>query len=80
MTTIKKTAIITGGGSGLGLAIAKAFTQNNINTVIVGRDEEKLKIAKAELGENYRYYEQIKGITQMMRTPQMRMPYDIVIR
>ena len=55
MTTIKKTAIITGGGSGLGLAIAKAFTQNNINTVIVGRDEEKLKIAKAELGENCYY-------------------------
>jgi len=55
MTTTKKTAIITGGGSGLGLAIAKAFTQNNINTVIVGRDEEKLKIAKAELGENCYY-------------------------
>ena len=26
------------------------------------------------------YYEQIKGLTQMMGTPQMRMPYDIVIR
>jgi protease-4 len=35
---------------------------------------------KSELGDNYRYYEQIKGVTQMMRTPQMRMPYDIVIR
>lgn len=48
----KKVAIVTGGGSGLGLAIAKAFTSNNVKTIIVGRDEEKLKTAKAELGEN----------------------------
>lgn len=39
----------------------------------------KIRTLKTELGENYRYYEQIKGITQMMRTPQARMPYDIVI-
>ena len=48
----KKVAIVTGGGSGLGLAIAKAFTTNNIITIIVGRDEEKLKTAKEQLGEN----------------------------
>jgi NAD(P)-dependent dehydrogenase (short-subunit alcohol dehydrogenase family) len=48
----KKLAVVTGGGSGLGLAISKAFTSNNITTIIVGRDEEKLKAAKAELGEN----------------------------
>jgi protease IV len=35
---------------------------------------------KSELGENYRYYEEVKGITQMMRTPQMRLPYDVVVR
>lgn len=35
---------------------------------------------KAELGENYKYYQQIKGVTQMMRTPQARMPYEVVIR
>ncbi|HTD41245.1 MAG TPA: signal peptide peptidase SppA [Mucilaginibacter sp.] len=39
----------------------------------------KAHFVKSELGDNYRYYEQIKGLTQMMRTPQMRMPYDIVI-
>ncbi len=47
----KRIAIVTGGGSGLGLAIAEKFTCNGIETVIVGRDEEKLKKAKAQLGE-----------------------------
>ncbi len=42
-------------------------------------EQMRMKAVKSELGENYRYYEQIKGLTQMMRTPQMRMPYDIVI-
>lgn len=42
--------------------------------------EMRTRAVKSELGENYRYYEQIKGVTQMMRTPQMRMPYDIIIR
>ena len=39
----------------------------------------KAHFVKSELGDNYRYYEQIKGITQMMSIPQARMPYDIVI-
>ncbi|BAU55234.1 signal peptide peptidase SppA [Mucilaginibacter gotjawali] len=34
---------------------------------------------KSELGENYKYYDQIKSVTQMMRTPQARLPYDIEI-
>ncbi len=41
--------------------------------------EMKTRAIKSELGDNYRYYEQIKGVTQMMRTPQTRLPYDIVI-
>jgi NAD(P)-dependent dehydrogenase (short-subunit alcohol dehydrogenase family) len=51
----KKIAIVTGGGSGLGFAIAKAFTQNGISTIIVGRDEEKLKNGKEQLGDNCYY-------------------------
>ena len=44
-------AIVTGGGSGIGLAIAEKFVQQNITTVIVGRDPEKLQQAKQKLGD-----------------------------
>src|SRR6187549_553599 len=47
-----KVAIVTGGGSGIGLAIAEKFTQAGIETIIVGRDESKLKNAKDKLGEH----------------------------
>ncbi len=39
----------------------------------------KAHFMKSELGDNFKYYEQIKGVTQMMRTPQARLPYDIAI-
>jgi protease-4 len=40
----------------------------------------KTRAIKDELGENYAYYEQLKNFTQMIRTPQARLPYDIVIK
>jgi NAD(P)-dependent dehydrogenase (short-subunit alcohol dehydrogenase family) len=46
-----KIAIVTGGGSGIGFAIATKFVQNNILTIIVGRDTQKLESAKNKLGE-----------------------------
>ena len=47
----QKIAIVTGGGSGIGLAIAEKFTQNNIRTIIIGRDQKKLDSAKEKLGD-----------------------------
>lgn len=47
----KKVAIVTGGASGIGLAIAKKFTENDIKTIIIGRDKNKLKAAKENLGD-----------------------------
>src|SRR5665811_977121 len=46
-----KIAIVTGGASGIGLAIAGKFVQNNITTIIIGRDKNKLNAAKNKLGE-----------------------------
>jgi protease-4 len=40
----------------------------------------KTRAIQAELGENFKYYEQIKGVQSMMRTPQARMPYNITIK
>ena len=47
----KKVAIVTGGGSGLGFAIAQKFVENNITTIIAGRNVEKLNTAKEQLGD-----------------------------
>lgn len=49
--TRRKLAIVTGGGSGLGLAIAEKFVQNGIQTIIIGRNKERLDTAKQKLGE-----------------------------
>ncbi|MGF7082938.1 signal peptide peptidase SppA [Mucilaginibacter sp. UYCu711] len=40
----------------------------------------KTRILQSELGENYKVYEQIKNVTTMMRTPLMRMEYDVVVK
>jgi len=46
-----KVAIVTGGASGLGLAIVHKFVQQNIKTIILGRDQEKLDNAKETFGD-----------------------------
>jgi NAD(P)-dependent dehydrogenase (short-subunit alcohol dehydrogenase family) len=46
----KKVAVITGGGGGIGFAIAQKFVQQDILTVIVGRDQPKLEAACRQLG------------------------------
>lgn len=48
----KLIAIVTGGASGIGLAIVQKFIQNNIYTIVIGRDEKKLLSVKDMLGEN----------------------------
>jgi protease-4 len=42
--------------------------------------EMKTRVLQSELGENYKVYEQIKNVTSMMRTPLMRMEYDVVVK
>ncbi len=42
--------------------------------------EVKASMVQAELGPNYVYYQQIKSLQNMMRTPQARLPYQIVVK
>lgn len=51
MVKDKKTAIVTGGASGLGLAITRKFVESGISTIIIGRDEQKLKKTSQSLGD-----------------------------
>ncbi|SDZ97482.1 NAD(P)-dependent dehydrogenase, short-chain alcohol dehydrogenase family [Arachidicoccus rhizosphaerae] len=44
-----KNAVITGGSDGIGLGIARSFAQNGANLILVGRDRDKLEIAKESL-------------------------------
>lgn len=53
---MSKVAIVTGGNGGLGLATAKKFCNEGITTIITGRNEEKLKGAQHECGENCHYH------------------------
>ena len=39
-------AIVTGGASGIGLAIVETFVKNKIKTIVIGRDQKKLKAVK----------------------------------
>lgn len=48
-------ALITGGASGLGFGTAKAMTEAGARVVLVGRREEELKRACAELGDTSVY-------------------------
>jgi NAD(P)-dependent dehydrogenase (short-subunit alcohol dehydrogenase family) len=48
-----KVAVITGGNSGIGFGIAEAFKNEGAKGVIVGRNQETLNSAVAQLGANF---------------------------
>jgi gluconate 5-dehydrogenase len=60
-------AVITGGGSGLGFGIAKVFIEAGAEVIIIGRNEEKLRVAQQQLGErcSYRAFD----VTQLDKIP-----------
>ena len=50
-----KNVLVTGGASGLGYAIAGAFAAQGSKVLIVGRNQERLKTARQQLGAMVRY-------------------------
>ena len=50
-----KSALITGGGSGIGLACAQHLLRDGCRVTLMGRSEERVKAAAAELGEGATY-------------------------
>ena len=52
MSLSGQVALVTGGGTGIGKAIAQAMHKEGAKIVIVGRKEEILKEAQAELGSD----------------------------
>src|SRR3954468_22381636 len=48
-----KVAVITGGNSGIGLGIAQEFKNEGAKGVIVGRNQQTLDSAVAQLGDNF---------------------------
>ena len=51
ITVQNKLALVTGGASGIGYAITEKFVNGGIQTVIIGRDRQKLNKAKKQLGK-----------------------------
>ena len=45
-----------------------------------GFEAIKMKLLKAELGSEYKYYQQVKNIKANFNTIQMRMPFDIEVQ
>ena len=52
MSLSGQVALVTGGGTGIGKAIAQAMHKEGAKIIIVGRKEEILKEAQAELGSD----------------------------
>lgn len=69
MTMKQKIAVVTGGASGLGLAITTKFVREGVKTIMIGRNQENLAAAAAELGELCSY--KVLDLSNVNEIPQL---------
>ena len=69
MNNSEKVAIVTGGGSGIGFAIAQKFVSTGYQTIIIGRNEEKLQAAVESLGTGASY--KASDLSDLKAIPQL---------
>lgn len=50
LSSFGKWAIITGASDGIGKAIAKEMVNEDLNLILIGRNEEKLQMTVKEVG------------------------------
>lgn len=71
-----KNIIVTGAGSGLGYYIAKRCIAEGAKVLITGRNEEKLKFASSELGENCKWIafdsSNVRGMPEFLNQAQQK--------
>ncbi len=84
MNLKNKTAIITGGASGLGLATTKKFVENQIKTIIIGRNEKNLAEVSTDLGKlcSYKVFDlsNLKEIPNLVNEIEKEYgPIDILV-
>lgn len=75
-----KRALITGGGSGIGFGIARTFAAAGADLVLVGRTEDKLKAAAAQLGPRCSYL--VQDVSKLEEIPEFVLkagPVDILV-
>jgi len=75
-----KRALITGGGSGIGFGIARTFAAAGADLVLVGRSEDKLRAACAELGPRCSY--RVQDVSKLDEIPGFAAsvgPVDILV-
>lgn len=78
-----KTALITGGATGIGYAIAGEMCDAGADVVIVGRREEKLRVASQSLGVQCRWYRfdvtQTEKYESLLDQIEEMKPIDILV-
>jgi 3-oxoacyl-[acyl-carrier protein] reductase len=83
MASSERVVVVSGGASGSGLGVAKRFAREGCQVVILGRNEDRLKQAVAEVGNagcknvDLRYRDQVQAAANWIRSDYGRV--DVLV-